>query len=189
MTITALVIADRPPHIPVADVLATNQIDLIITLGDLEYTQIAELGMIHTVPKIGIYGNHCTPGYLEQLGILDLHLQTTVINGITFGGFEGSPRYKNDPYAKMYTEEEAARLLKEFPAVDVFISHSPPRGINDEDDVAHQGFIALRDYIDTHQPTYFLHGHTYPTAEQLVTQYQETHIVYVSAEKIVDLVF
>jgi len=101
--ITALCIADRPPQKSIGDWVQEYTIDLIITLGDLEYLQIVELGQITNIPKIGVYGNHCTPGYMADLGIINLHLQTFEFNGIRFGGFEGSPRYKNDPYAKMYS--------------------------------------------------------------------------------------
>lgn len=182
-----LAIADRPPKKSIRETVSTENIDLIITLGDLEYTQIAELDFIKDIPKIGVYGNHCTPGYMEPLGITDLHLKTTTINGLTFGGFEGSHLYKKDEFSKMYTQEEALELMVDFPHVDVFIAHSPPAAINDEDDPAHCGFLALRNYLDRNKPRYFLHGHTYPTRENLVTEYKGTKIIYVTADQIVDL--
>lgn len=183
-----LAIADRPPKRSIRETVTEENIDLIITLGDLEYMQISELGLIQGIPKIGVYGNHCTPGYMEQLHIVDLHLKTVEINGITFGGFEGSHKYKNDAFAKMYTQEEATELMIDFPCVDVFIAHSPPAGINDEDSPAHQGLLALRNYLDTKQPKYFLHGHTYPTKEGLVTKYAGTQIIYVTADLVFDLI-
>lgn len=183
-----LAIADRPPRKSIREMVSDEKIELIITLGDLEYTQIAELESIKDIPKIGVYGNHCTPGYMELLGITDLHLKTTTINGLTFGGFDGSHRYKRDEFAKMYTQEEAIELMNEFPYVDVFIAHSPPDGINDEDDPAHKGLLALRQYIDRCKPKYFLHGHTYPTQENIVTEYNGTKIVYVSADQIITLI-
>ncbi len=182
-----LAIADRPPKNSIRETVLKENIDLIITLGDLEYMQIAELDFIKDIPKIGVYGNHCTPGYMEQLGIMDLHLKTVELNGLTFGGFEGSHRYKKDEFAKMYTQEEALELMIDFPHVDVFIAHSPPASINDEDDPAHQGLLALRHYLDRCKPKYFLHGHTYPTQENLVTEYNGTQIIYVTADRIVDL--
>ena len=106
-----LAIADRPPKKSIRQTVSEEKIDLIITLGDLEYTQISELDFIKDIPKIGVYGNHCIPGYIDLLGITDLHLKTTTINGLTFGGFEGSHRYKKDEFAKMYTQEEALGLM------------------------------------------------------------------------------
>lgn len=182
-----LTIADTPPKRPISEWVKQESLDLIITLGDLEYTQINQLEVVTAIPKIGVYGNHCTPGYMEPLGIMNLHLHKWSFGGLTFGGFEGSPRYKRDPYAKMYTEEEATELLHNFPYVDVFIAHAPPRGINDEDDVAHTGFQALRDYIETKQPRFFLHGHTYPKAADLVTKHGQTEILYVNGDQLLTL--
>ena len=182
-----LTLADTPPKRPISEWVKNESLDLIITLGDLEYTQINQLESVTTIPKIGVYGNHCTPGYMETLGIMNLHMHTWSYEGLLFGGFEGSPRYKRDPYAKMYTEEEAELLLRDFPYVDVFISHSPPRGINDEDDIAHTGFAALRTYLEQKQPRFFLHGHTYPKAENLVTQHYKTEIIYVNGDQLIIL--
>ncbi|MBY0538315.1 metallophosphoesterase [Patescibacteria group bacterium] len=183
-----LAIADRPPKKAISEIVLEEKIDLIITLGDLEYTEIAELEYIKDIPKIGVYGNHSTPGYMELLGITNLHLATTEINRVTFGGFEGSHKYKKDEFAKMYTQDEALGLMSEFPYVDVFIAHSPPAGINDEDDPAHQGLLALRQYLDRNKPRYFLHGHTYPTQANIVTEYNGTQIIYVTADQVMTLI-
>ncbi len=184
-----LAIADRPPKNSIKDQVADENIDLVVTLGDLEYTQIAELESITNIPKIGVYGNHCTPGYMEQLGIVDMHMKTIEVDGITFGGFEGSHRYKKDQFAKMYSQDEAIELMRDLPYVDVFIAHSPPAGINDEENPAHQGLLALRNYLDQKQPKYFIHGHTYPTQENIVERYKNTNIIYVTADKTIELVF
>jgi Icc-related predicted phosphoesterase len=87
----------------------------------------------------------------------------------------------------MCTQEQAEQMMAGFPLVDVFISHCPPRGINDEQEVAHQGFNALRSYIDKTPPKVWLHGHTYPTPETLVTQHGPTKIEYVFGYKVLGL--
>lgn len=154
---------------------------------DLDYFSLVELKDISDIPKIGVYGNHDSGTYFEPLGMVNLHLKTFKFANFTFAGFEGSVRYKESPSAKMYTQEEAFNLLKDFPIVDVFISHSPPYGVNDEpDELAHQGFKALRKYIEFKKPKYFLHGHTYPT-KNMVSVLGETKIFYVYADKIIDL--
>ena len=183
-----LAIADRAPKESIRTILDREQnVDLICTLGHLDYFSLVELKDIHNIPKIGVYGNHCSGSYFEELGIKNMHLTTFEYKGLVFGGFEGSVRYKNDPYAPMYTQEEATDMLTDFPKVDVMLCHCPPFGINDEEEVAHQGFKALRDYIEKHKPNYLLHGHTYPSEKNLVTQYQETKIIYVFADKIANL--
>lgn len=183
-----LAIADRPPSQSISEILRAHPVDVIVTLGDLEFHQIRALADITTVPKLGIYGNHCSGMYMDPLGIENLHLRTRTVSGVTFGGFEGCVRYKPSPTAKMHTQEEATALLAAFPHVDIMLVHCPPFGVNDEpEDITHQGFHALRTYAETQKPTYLFHGHTYPSADRLVTRLAETEIVYVFGEKLVEV--
>ena len=182
-----LAVADRPPRKPFREILAENPVDLIITLGDLNMFDIQELETITEVPKIGVYGNHCSGNYFKKLGIRNMHLTTWEHQGILFGGFEGSVRYKPGD-APMYTQEQAQKLLKDFSRVDVMLTHCPPHGINDEpNDITHQGFRALNTYLDEKKPKCLLHGHTYPKAKKYVDQYKETKIVYVYEDVLIDI--
>jgi len=184
-----LAISDRPPSKRIKEILQEHaDISLICTLGDLNYFDLIELRDIDYIPKIGVYGNHDSGNYFEELGIINLHLKTFKFGGYIWGGFQGSVRYKENPHAIMYTQEEAFELLKDFPYVDIMIAHCPPYGINDEpEELAHQGFKALRHYIENKKPKYFLHGHTYPRENEVITKYYETQIVYVYGEKIIEI--
>lgn len=184
-----LAIADRPPRRSIKEILSENPVDLIVTLGDLTLFDIEELKTITDIPKIGVYGNHCSGKYFESLGIWDMHMKTFEYMGLKFGGFEGSVRYKSDPGAKMFTQTEASRLLANFPYVDVMLSHAPSYGINDEPgDPTHAGLQGLRDYLEREKPRYLLHGHTYPSEEERVDRWGETNIIYVYQDKIIELV-
>ncbi len=55
------------------------------------------------------------------------------------------------------------------------------------DKLAHQGFRALRLYIEEKQPKYLIHGHTYPTADNIVTHLGNTQIIYVYQDQILNL--
>lgn len=183
-----LAIADRGPQQDIVHLVQKESIDLIVTLGDLDLHELLDLKKIIDIPKIGVYGNHCSGTYFEALGIKNMHLETFEYMGKVFGGFEGSHKYKQSSYAKMYTQEEADHLLKNYARVDVFLSHSPPFGINDEpESMSHQGFHALKKYLDIHKPQYFLHGHTYPTADNIISTYNETQIIYVHEEEVLVL--
>lgn len=183
-----LAIADRPPREKIKSILDKNPIELICTLGDLDQFSLTELEGITNIPKLGVYGNHDSGMYFEPLGITNMHLKTFEYGGFVFGGFEGCVRYKNDPYAKMCTQEEATEMLKNFPKVDVMLAHSPPYGINDEpEELAHQGYKALREYVEQKKPRYLLHGHTYPMADNVITKFADTKIIYVYEDKIIDL--
>ena len=88
----------------------------------------------------------------------------------------------------MCTQDEADTKMIGFPAVDVFLSHAPPYGINDEPgDPTHEGFRALREYLEVNKPKVWLHGHTYPSEENIVRQYGDTRIEYIYRQAIVSL--
>lgn len=181
-----LVIADTPPKQSLKELAYTEKVNLICTLGDLDIFALEELRDITDIPKIGVYGNHCTGQYFDSLGIENLHLKTKTIEGVTFGGFEGSLRYKPNPRAIMYTQDEAREMIRDFPKVDVMIAHSPPYGIHDEPgDLTHEGLHALKDYIEEKQPRYFLHGHTHPALETALTPYKQTNVVFIFGERVI----
>lgn len=183
-----LAIADRPPKESILELKQKYLPNIICCLGDLDYFILKELTQINDIPKLGIYGNHCSGSYFDSLGIKNMHLNTFEFNGFIFGGFEGSHKYKESAYSKMYTQNEAKTLLQNFPYVDIMLSHSPPFGINDEpESLSHQGFIALKTYLDEKMPKYFLHGHTYPTVENMVKKYNQTNIIYVHTDKIIEI--
>lgn len=181
-----LVIADRSTGVNIASKAEAEKVDLIISLGDFERSTLLPLASTD-IPKIGVYGNHCSGSYMEDIGMANMHMRTCEFMGLKFGGFEGCVRYKSSPSAIMYTQEEAWRMFANFPPVDVFITHCPPRGINDEEELSHQGFDALRDYVEKYHPKVLLHGHTYPTEENMVREFAGTRIVYVSGLEVVDI--
>lgn len=184
-----LLIADRPPKRPIQEILGTTSIDLIVTLGDLESSELRGLERVTNIPKIGVYGNHCSGLYFDSLGIQNMHMQTFEYRGVTFGGFEGCVRYKESSVAKMYTQEEASAMLATFPHVDVMLSHCPPFGVNDDQtDIAHTGFIGLREYVQREKPSHLFHGHTYPTEKTLVRELGSTQIIYVYGDMLYNLI-
>jgi uncharacterized protein len=183
-----LAIADRGPQHSILETIQENKIDMVVTLGDLEFSELTELSSITKIPKLGIYGNHCSGNYFDPLGIQNMHLKTFEFNGLTFGGFEGCVRYKESKYSIMYTQEEAFRMFINFPKIDVLLTHCPPYGIQDKpEEVAHQGFHILRWYIEIHHPKYLLHGHTYPDISNKVVEYKGTKVVHIYEDEIINL--
>jgi uncharacterized protein len=71
--------------------------------------------------------------------------------GLTFGGFQWSWKYK--PRGNyLYEQNQVEMALKDFPPVDVFVTHNSPRGVHDKEDDTHYGFEAFNDYIKTKCP-------------------------------------
>lgn len=183
-----LAISDKRPAIDIMTFVNEQRPDIIVTLGDLTLEDIYQLKGVTSIPKVGVYGNHCSGTYMEALGITNVHCRLWNFNGVTFGGFQGCVRYKDNPQAIMYTQAEANILMRSFPQVDIFLSHCPPYGINDDpNELAHEGFKALRTYLDTQPPKAWLHGHTYPDPAHEMHQYHQTRIEYVSGYKLITL--
>lgn len=181
----AMIVADRKPEVDLIPAIEENSVDVVITCGDLSRGYLHELADVD-IPKFGVYGNHCRRGYLEELGIVDLHRRRGVLpNGMTVVGLEGCVRYKDEPDI-LYTQEEYSTILDSYPwKVDVVVTHAPPAGVNDQDDAAHVGIVALRDYVDTVRPKYLLHGHTYP--KPVMTEVGSTSVIYTSGMQIVTI--
>lgn len=181
MSIRVLALADRRTYPPLREILAehSQEIDLIVTLGDLDYHDLHALDQYRHIPAIGVYGNHCAGSYMPLLGIINAHHSLVTMLGAQFVGMEGSPRYKKGPF--QYSQEQAAGHIEQWPHVDVVLSHTPPYGVHDDSDdeekPSHHGWHALRSYIDEHKPKYVLHGHTHP--EQDTTHIGDTQVMWV----------
>lgn len=160
-----LLIADTTPQLgrPLPQYVEANNIDAVVTAGDLYACSLDGIAAC-TIPALGVYGNHCDGTYLHDLGMINLHRNRVLVEGVSFVGLEGCVRYKDGGRSIMYTQDQYAAFLAELPPADILVTHCPPEGINDHPpDRSHTGISALRDWIDTHQPRVLIHGHTYPT--------------------------
>jgi Icc-related predicted phosphoesterase len=74
-------------------------------------------------------------------------------------------------------------------ALDVLITHSPPRDVNDRPDPAHRGFKAIRTFLRWFKPAYQLHGHVhlYDRSVPFCAHYEETSVVNVYPYRVVDI--
>ncbi|MBD3250233.1 MAG: hypothetical protein GF381_01515 [Candidatus Pacebacteria bacterium] len=148
-----------------------EQAELLITTGDLTIFDFASIrSSLDQKPAFGVYGNHDTPGYLEKLGIINLHLKVYEWAGYTFGGYQGSVRYKRGG-GPQFTEEQAYQELKNYSAVDVLLLHAAPKDMLDTpDDDVHQGSQAVREYVLRTNPKYIFCGHDSPTKTEVFGQ-------------------
>lgn len=185
-----LALADRPFHADVSTLVQQHGVEAIITLGDLQPSWLETLDLVH-VPKLGVYGNHDEEPYMTWFGIDDLHLNRIELDGgPSFAGFEGCVTYRRSGrrVGPTYSQHEASKLARKLPAADVLVCHCPPRGVNDdEDDPAHVGFDALRDYVRRQNPRWLLHGHVHPQPGRIVDHVGDTRVVYVNGAKVIDL--
>jgi len=161
----------------------SGRADALLALGDMADTVILEAAAAWQCPAVlAVKGNHDSDAPFPP-PIVDLHLRTREIRGLSFGGLNGCWQYKPRGHF-LYYQEEAEAFLEAFPAVDVFISHNSPRGVHDRDDEVHTGFNALNSYIQRAAPGLLLHGHQHQERE---TQVGSTRVIGVYGWKTIEL--
>ena len=144
-----------------------GQADLVVSLGDMPDSVIlAVAGKCQCREILAVKGNHDSSAPFPP-PIRDLHLTAFQFQGLTFGGFCGSWKYK--PRGNyLFEQDEVERHMASFPPVDVFVAHNSPRFIHDRDDEVHIGFVAFSNYLARARPKYFLHGHQHHNEETTV---------------------
>lgn len=185
LKVRLLALADEAPPADPAELVAANEPDAVVTLGDLEPEVLSGLAALG-IPLLGVHGNHDAEHDLDRLSIRDVHMTSTDVGGWSFAGFEGCVRYRDGPH--QYTQGEASELVQTLPGAGVLVCHCPPFGINDDpDDRAHVGFHALRAWVTRHRPRYLLHGHTTPDPLTRTRRLGDTDVVWVRGAALVEL--
>ena len=186
-----------------------GEIDLIISCGDLPYYYIEYIVSMLNKPTYFVYGNHgreveyqgkdwkaaTAPG-----GADNLHMQTAKEGPLLLAGLEGSIRYNSAPRFQYTDTQMFGNIMRMIPQLminrlrygrflDVLVAHSPPRGIHDQEDRAHQGFRSFLMFMRWFQPRYLLHGHIHLWRRDVITrtQYQNTEVINVFPFQILDL--
>lgn len=168
--------------------LDENSFDIIVTLGDINGLYLKQLRDAFINSKIfGVLGNHDQKGKLSHYNIDDIHNKVISVNGIKMVGLEGSFKYKEKESVPLYDQYEMHDICENIEKVDIVLSHNSPMGIHDSDateDIAHIGFMAIRDYIKKHNPKYSIHGHQHIDKE---TNYLGTKVIGVYGASILDI--
>lgn len=176
-----------------------SDIELVISCGDMSVSYLEFIISVLNVPLFYVRGNH-DEGYIDNPpGGEDLHRRVVHHNGLSFVGLEGSIKYNNGKI--QYSDSEMALIvagmapqmglqrLTQGHAVDVLVTHSPARGIHDDEDRPHQGFKALLQFMRWYRPRYMLHGHvhTYDRRKTTRTQYHETDIININPVTVLEI--
>ncbi len=163
-----------------------EEIDLIISCGDLEPSYLSFLATLSNVPVLYVHGNH-DEKYEKNPpeGCICIEDYIYEYKGVRIMGLGGSMRYR--PGIHQYTEQEMQSRLRRMwlplfwrGGIDILVTHAPAYGINDGEDLPHQGFQTFRKILDKYQPKYFLHGHVhmnYGRKHKRHDIYKETKII------------
>ncbi|MEM3545449.1 MAG: metallophosphoesterase [Nitrososphaerota archaeon] len=147
---------------------------LVIVTGDI--THFGEIEDAETIlERIYEYGKHLffVPGNCDPRPLLEwappnnyvknLHLKSVDFYGLEFTGLGGAV----GKYGTLieFSEEEVEEMLKKIVPRKrgfVFVSHSPPNGIEvDYTGVKHIGSMAVRRYVEIYQPRLMVCGHAH----------------------------
>ncbi|PWB50911.1 MAG: hypothetical protein C3F13_15510 [Anaerolineales bacterium] len=180
-------------------------VDLIISCGDLPAYYLEYLVSTLDKPLLHVRGNHSFPEEVEAqgdhhtIGAQDIHCKVLLYRGCSFAGVEGSLCYNNGAY--QYSQSEMwLNCFRIIPSLlmnrakygkylNVFVSHTPPRGIHDGQDLTHQGIHAFRWLVNTFQPDYHLHGHIHVYRPDAVTETNlgKTRVINAFGYRVIEL--
>ncbi|HWV24311.1 MAG TPA: metallophosphoesterase [Thermomicrobiales bacterium] len=189
-----------------------GDVDMVFGCGDLPASYLEFLTDALHRPVFYVLGNHAEeitrvgergePRHPEGCEDLGFKVKRDPFTGLLMAGLPGSPRYsERDPV--QYTEfEMGLRMLRMAPrliwnrlrygrALDVLVTHSPPRDVGDRDDPAHRGFQSMRTFLTWTRPAYLVHGHVhlYDRNTPWKHRFHETEVINVFPYRRLELDF
>ncbi|GAB4493771.1 MAG: metallophosphoesterase [Anaerolineales bacterium] len=184
---------------------AYPDVRLLVSCGDLPYEYLEFLVSIYNVPLLYVPGNH-DPEYdahdprSQAQGCDNLDGRLRLVRGLRVAGLGGSVLYQPASPNQYSQQEFYLRVFRLLPRLmwlrlrghplDLFIAHSPPLGIHDDDDPPHRGMAAFNLLLRLAQPRYFLHGHTMFYRQNLqnhITQYRQTKIINIYPFRVLEI--
>ena len=216
MTVRVLAVADEVDEGLAAGITGRRPADLIVACGDLPPTYLSALMNAIDAPLVFVPGNHDPDlsGYRQtRAGLITragfparvpwppgaANADGIVVDvaGLRVAGLGGCLRYGPGP--NQYSERQQARRARRLRrrargharrdrrAVDVLLTHAPPRGLGDADDPAHRGFACYHGLLEDLAPRVLLHGHVRPGGDPATRQAGQTVICNVMGWRLLEL--
>jgi Icc-related predicted phosphoesterase len=168
-----------------------GRIDLVLACGDLPAYYLEYIVGLLDAPLCYVHGNHDRPLQPDTVRSaaasgplswgVDLHARTHAHGGLLLGGLEGCRQYNpGAPY--QYTEADVRVQAMQLGSrtllnrmrfgrhLDVLVTHAPPKGIHDGQDLPHQGFTGYLEFLRRYRPALMVHGHTHVYNRSTVTE-------------------
>jgi len=118
---------------------------------------------------------------------------------LLLAGLGGSRRYNMDGPHQHTESDMLVRLLRLAPALfanrlrygrylDILVTHAPPRGIHDSDDLAHIGFDVFLKFMRFFKPKMLVHGHSHIYRADTITNthFESTQVLNVYPYRLVE---
>lgn len=160
--------------------------DVVVACGDLPFDYLDYVVSATNAPMIFVPGNHDPDVPHDRVRPLDAGFgggddesrlptwctsadgRVVRIGGLVAAGLGGSMRYNVGP--NQYTDSQMSRRANALATwarvrgrrVDLLVTHSPPLGVGDGDDLCHRGFACFHRLVERLAPRYLLHGHIHP---------------------------
>lgn len=176
-----------------------NDVDVIVSCGDMPASYMDFISTILSVPLLYVRGNHDEMYEQTPPGGVNLHNRLYQYKGVMFVGLEGSINYNRGEIQYSQTQMHllvmklAPRLRyrrwRHGAGADIFVTHSPPKGIHDGDDLPHTGFNAFLNFMQWYRPRYMVHGHvhTWDRRKTVRTQYHDTLVLNINPFTVLDV--
>ena len=143
--------------------------------------------------SIDYYSQHAAGGTM-----IDGYCKYDKARDLIIMGLGGSMLYNYGE--SQYSEKQmAGRIMRMMPHLlynkqwygrylDILVTHAPPLGIGDGEDLCHKGFSCFRTFMDKYKPKYLLHGHVHliDLNDSRITQYGETKVINIFKNYVLD---
>lgn len=190
-----------------------GDVEFVIAAGDLPMDYLEFIVSMLNKPLLFVQGNHDLPFVPNEIpgmrvflgasetsasGAVDIGFRLVREAGLSILGLPGSIRY-NGTQNQFTDAQMFFRLFLLMPrlffsrlfhgkAVDLVVTHAPPRAINDRDDPCHRGFKAYVWLIKRFKPRWFVHGHVhlYDRSERRISEAGDTSVINAFGHWIID---
>ena len=200
----------------VAEIYKGTQI--IMSCGDMPMASHDYLSTMLKKDVYYVYGNHNLETFRKEMDkdekfaarfnrdsdhefygfLIDGKCVRDKSTGLLIAGLGGSMRYNNGD--SQYTEAQMRRRIRRMAMtlrfnklkygryLDILITHAPPFGIGDGEDLCHRGFKCFLDFMDRYAPKYLLHGHVHLDDHNAnrITRYGGTQVINVFGSYMLD---
>ncbi|GAB92178.1 metallophosphoesterase family protein [Gordonia rhizosphera] len=156
--------------------------ELILGAGDLPFSYLEVLSGLCNAPVVFVPGNHDRDlsgyragrtGWMRAglpsddpgpRGAINADQRTVTVAGLRISGLGGCRRYNDGPnqYTELHQRMRSWRLTCWRPTPDILLTHSPARGVGDDDDPPHRGFDCYHGLVRSLRPALLVHGHVHP---------------------------
>lgn len=176
---------------------ALSGIDLILSAGDLPSSYLSFITCFTNAPVVYVHGNH-DDKYAQKPpeGCLCADGKVVQLKGVRILGLGGSLRYRPDA-VNMYSEQEMEDRIRSLRGklrstggFDILLTHSPIRGVGDQDHISHRGFECFGPLLDKYRPAVMIHGHVHQAYSVFFQRQREYHgipVINASTSYVFDL--